>query len=54
MADVQKRKSQVTSESNELELDLLKAVLNEVIQKHALIKQRYIRANQDPFIKNYK
>ena len=54
MADVQKRKSQVTSENNELELDLLKAVLNEAIQKHALIKQWYARANQDPFIKNYK
>ena len=50
MADVQNRISQVTSENNELEFDVFKAVLNEAIQKHAPIKQRYVRTNQAPFI----
>ena len=50
MADVQHRISQVTSENNDLEFNLLKAVLNEAIQKHAPIKQRYVRANQAPCI----
>ena len=50
MADVQNRISQVTSENNDLEFDLFKAALNEVIQRHAVIKQRYVRANQAPFI----
>ena len=34
MADVQDRISQVTSENNNHEFDLLKAALNEVIQRH--------------------
>ena len=50
MADVQNKISQVTSENNDLEFDLFKAALNEVIQRHAPIKQRYVRANQAPFI----
>ena len=50
MADVQNRISQVTSENNDLEFDIFKAVLNQAIQKHAPIKQRYVRANQAPFI----
>ena len=50
MADVQNRISQVTSENNELEFDIFKTALNEVIQRHAPIKQRYVRANQAPFI----
>ena len=50
MADVQHRISQVTSENNDLEFNLLKAVLNEAIQKHAVIKQRYVRVNQALFI----
>ena len=50
MADVQNRIFQVTSENNDLEFDVFKAVLNEAIQKHAPIKQRYVRANQAPFI----
>ena len=50
MADVQNRISQVTSENNDLETDIFKVVLNEAIQKHAPIKQRYVRANQAPFI----
>ena len=50
MADVQNRISQVTYENNNLEFDIFKAVLNEAIQKHAPIKQRYVRANQAPFI----
>ena len=50
MADVQNRISQVTSENNELEFDIFKTALNEVIQRHAPIKQRYVRANQVPFI----
>ena len=50
MADFQNRISQVTSENNCLELDIFKAVLNQTIQKHAPIKQRYVRANQASFI----
>ena len=50
MADVQNRISQVTSENNDLGFDILKAVLNEAIQKHAPVKQRYVRANQAPSI----
>ena len=46
MDDVQNRISQVTSENNDLEFDLFKAALNEAIQRHAPIKQRYVRANQ--------
>ena len=34
MADVQDRISQVTSENNNHEFDLLKAALNKVIQRH--------------------
>ena len=45
MADVQNRISQVTYENNDLEFDIFKAVHNEAIQKHAPIKQRYVRAN---------
>ena len=45
MADVQNRISHVTYENNDLEFDIFKAVLNEAIQKHAPIKQRYVRAN---------
>ena len=40
----------MTSENNELELDIFKTALNEVILRHAPIKQRYVRANQAPFI----
>ena len=50
MADVQNRISQVTSENNNLEFDLFKATPNEAIQKQDPIKQRYVRANQAPFI----
>ena len=50
MADFQSRISQVTSENNDFEFDILKAVLNQAIQKHAPVKQRYVRANQTPFI----
>ena len=50
MADFQNRISQVTSENNDLEFDIFKAILNQAIQKHAPIKQRYVRANQAPFI----
>ena len=50
MVDVQNRISQVTSENNDLEFDIFKAVLNQAIQKHAPIKQRHVRANQAPFI----
>ena len=42
-ADVQNRISQVT-------FDLFKAGLNEAIQKHAPIKQRYVRTNQASLI----
>ena len=48
--DVQKRISQAASENSDFEFDLFKAVLNEAIQKYASIKQRYVRANQAPFI----
>ena len=50
MADFQNRISQVTSENNDFGLDIFKAVLNHAIQKHAPIKQRYVHANQAPFI----
>ena len=50
MADFQNRISQVTSENNELKFDIFKAVLNQAIQTHAPIKQRYVCANQAPFI----
>ena len=40
----------MTSENNDLEFDLFKAALNEAIQRHVPIKQRYVRANQGPFI----
>ena len=50
MADFQNTISQVTSENNDLEFDIFKAILNQAIQKHAPIKQRYVRANQAPFI----
>ena len=50
MADVLNRISQVTSENNDLEFDIFKAVFNEAIQKEVPIKQRYVRANQAPFI----
>ena len=50
MADVKNRISQVTSENNSLDFDIFKAALNEAIQKHAPIKQRYVCANQAPFI----
>ena len=38
------------SENSDLEFDFFKAALNEVIPRHAPIKQRYVRANQAPFI----
>ena len=50
MADVQNTISQVTSENNRLEFDIFKTALNEAIQRHAPIKQRYVCANQAPFI----
>ena len=50
IADFQKRISQAASENSDFEFDLFKAVLNEAIQKYASIKQRYVRANQAPFI----
>ena len=40
----------MTSENNDLEFDIFKAVLHQAIQKHPPIKQRYVRANQAPFI----
>ena len=40
----------MTSENNNLKFDIFKALLNEAIQKDAPIKQRYVRANQAPFI----
>ena len=50
MADAQNRISQVILKNNELEFDIFKTTLNEVIQRHALIKQWYVLANQGPFI----
>ena len=50
MADVQNRTSQVISDNDDLEFDLFKAALNEAIKRHAPIKQRYVQANQAPFI----
>ena len=50
MADVHNKISQVTSENNELDFDIFKTALSEFIQRHAPIKQWYVRANQAPFI----
>ena len=50
MADFQNTISQVTSENNDHEFDIFKAILNQAIQKHAPIKQQYVHANQAPFI----
>ena len=50
MADFQNTISQVTSENNDLEFDIFKAMLNQPIQSHAPIKQQYVRENQAPFI----
>ena len=41
----------MTSENNELELDIFKTALDEVIQRHAPMKHRYVRSNQTSFIK---
>ena len=41
----------MTSQNNELELDIFKTALDEVIQRHAPMKQRYVRSNQTSFIK---
>ena len=40
----------MTSENNDLEFDRFKAALNETIQRHAPIKNKYVRVNQAPFI----
>ena len=40
----------MTSENNDLEFDRFKTALDEAIQRHALIKKRFVRANQAPFI----
>ena len=50
ITDVQNRISQVTSENNDLEFDQFKAALNEAIQRRVSINQRYVLANQAPFI----
>ena len=47
---IQNRISQITFKNNELELDESNLALNEGIQSYALIKQRYVRTNQAPFI----
>ena len=47
---VQNKISQVTSENNDLEFDLFKEALHEAFQRDAPIKQRYVCANQAPFI----
>ena len=41
---------QMTSEYSNLEFDRFKVVLDEVVQRHAPIKMRYLRANQAPLI----
>ena len=47
--DVENSIIQVTPENNNLESDQFKAALDEVIQRHTPIKNRYVRANQAPF-----
>ena len=49
MADVQNRISQVTSENNELDFYIFKTALNEVVQRHAPIKQRYVHDLETSF-----
>ena len=41
---------QMISENNDLEFDRFKTALDEVIQRYAPIKKRYVRANQAAFI----
>ena len=50
MANIRNRISQATSKSNNLDFNAFKATLNETIQRHAPKKQRYVCANQTPFI----
>ena len=44
--DVENNINQLTSENNDLKFDRFEVALDEAIQRHALIKQRYVRANQ--------
>ena len=50
MLDVKNSIIQMTSENNDLEFDRFKTALDEVFQRHAPIKKRYVRANQASFI----
>ena len=50
MFDAKNSIIQMFSENNEIQFDQFKAALEEAIQRHALIKKRYIRPNQAPFI----
>ena len=50
MFDVENSIIQLTSENNDLGFDRFKAAFDEVIQRHAPIKKRHVRANQAPFI----
>ena len=54
MTDVQNGISRLTSENNELEFNIFITAINEANQKHAPIKQRYLNANQVPFINKTK
>ena len=44
--DVENNINQLTSENSDLKFDRYEVALDEAIQRHALIKQRYVRANQ--------
>ena len=50
MFDVKNSIIQMTSGGNDLEPDRFKTALENVFQRHAPIKKRYVRANQGPFI----
>ena len=50
MFDIRNSIIQMTSEKNGLEFDRFKAPLDEVIQRHAPIKKRYVQANQALFM----
>ena len=50
MFDVKNSIIQITFENNSLEFDQFKGALDKVIQRHAPIEKRYVRANQKSFV----
>ena len=50
MSDFKNSTIQMTSKNNSIVFNQFKAAPNEAIQRHAPIKRRCVRANQEPFI----